>query len=182
MIRTYGLFWNREKVYWGRQGDPGSLWGTPDKTAKAQPVDFREQGGIYALYSNYELVYIGQTGSGSQRLLYRLRSHLDDHLADRWNQFSWFGTQWVTKRNKLSTNRKGVSIGTPKALHVLEAVSIAIAEPRLNLQRGNWDRSGAAQYFQHRDPRLKSLEEEVISAVDKAIEAQSSSAQRGREA
>ncbi len=36
----------------------------------------------------------------------------------------------------------------PIAIDILEAVSIAIAEPRLNLQRGNWTKAEAIQYFQ----------------------------------
>jgi hypothetical protein len=116
-------------------------------------VDFREQRGVYALYADYELVYIGQTGPGKDRLLARLKSHLSDHLAERWNRFSWFGTQGVTTQHRLSTDTAPVQPDMAKALNVLEAVSIAIAEPRLNLQRGRWGE--AKQYFQVRDARLE---------------------------
>ncbi len=58
---------------------------------------FATSGGVYALYADYELVYVGQTGAGNQRLFRRLRDHKKDHLSERWNRFSWFGTQWVTK-------------------------------------------------------------------------------------
>ena len=34
-----------------------------DETEHVLPVDFREQRGIYVLYSDYELIYIGQTGN-----------------------------------------------------------------------------------------------------------------------
>jgi hypothetical protein len=127
--------------------------GAASKSSKAHSVDFRAQRGIYALYADYELVYVGQTGGGDDRLLVRLKSHLSDHLAERWNRFSWFGTQWVTQRQKLSTDTSSVNNKIKPALNMLEAVAIAISEPRLNLQRGCW--SGAIQYYQLRDRNLE---------------------------
>ncbi|MDN7676479.1 GIY-YIG nuclease family protein [Burkholderia oklahomensis] len=114
---------------------------------RAVPVDFREQRGIYALYAEYELVYVGQTGAGDDRLFKRLKAHRIDHLSERWDRFSWFGTQWVTVNHRLSNDTAGVHQTVEAALNMLEAVSIAIAEPRLNLQRGRW--SEATQYFQY---------------------------------
>ena len=152
MIKTYGLFWRTDQVFWGRQKNPGALLGAKSQSAKSVNVEFREQRGIYALYSDFELVYIGQTGAGDQRLLYRLKEHLSDHLVERWDRFSWFGTQWVTQQHSLSTDTSAVHVDMRKALNVLEAVGIAIAEPRLNLQRGRW--GDAKQYYQVRDKRL----------------------------
>lgn len=152
MIKSYGLFWKADDVFWGRQNNRGTLLGARSKSSNAVPVDFREQRGIYALYGDYELVYVGQTGAGDDRLFNRLESHLTDHLAERWNRFSWFGTQWVTQQHQLSTDTAAIHETMASALNILEAVSIAIAEPRLNLQRGRWGE--AKQYFQIRDPQL----------------------------
>lgn len=146
------LFWKSDKVFWGKQKNPGSLLGAKSQSSKAIAIDFREQRGIYALYADYELVYIGQTGAGKDRLFNRLKFHLSDHLVERWDRFSWFGTQWVTKQHKLATDTAQVHQNMPKALNILEAVTIAIAEPRLNLQRGRW--GDAEQYYQVRDKRL----------------------------
>jgi hypothetical protein len=55
----------------------------------------------------------------------------------------------VTKTNELSADAAAVSQTVAAALNVLEAVSIAIGEPRLNLQRGKW--GDATQYFQYWD-------------------------------
>jgi hypothetical protein len=152
MIRTYGLFWKVEDVFWGRPRNPGRLIGSKSQSARAIAVDFRQQRGIYALYADYELVYIGQTGAGEDRLFDRLKFHLSDHLVERWNRFSWFGTQWVTRQHRLSTDTAAVHQDMAKALNILEATAIAIAEPRLNLQRGRW--GDAKQYFQVRDERI----------------------------
>lgn len=147
MIKSYGLHWHVDRIFWGRPGVIGTLLGAASRSVRARPVDFRSQRGIYALYAEYELVYVGQTGAGDDRLFNRLKAHRKDHLSERWDRFSWFGTQWVTKSGELSADTaklKGNSVEA--SLNILEAVGIAIAEPRLNLQRGKW--SEATKYFQ----------------------------------
>ena len=39
-------------------------------------------------------------------------------------------------------------------MNIIEAISIAISEPRLNLQRGRWNYEQVTQYYQWRDPQL----------------------------
>lgn len=146
MIKSYGLHWHIERVEWGRQNVSGSLLGAASRSSKARSVDFREQRGIYALYGDYELVYVGQTGAGTDRLFKRLKAHKNDHLSERWNRFSWFGTQRVTQAGKLSADTASLSQSVEATLNILEAVVIAVSEPRLNLQRGKW--ADATQYFQ----------------------------------
>src|SRR5947209_12572540 len=145
MIRSHGLHWRAEKVFWGRRGlnGIGTLMGAASRSRAAKPVDFRNQRGIYALYANYELVYIGQTGSGDDRLFKRLRTHNRDHLSERWNRFSWFGTQRVTQQGVLSVDTAKLHGDVSQILNIFEAVTTAISEPRLNLQRGKW--GGATQ-------------------------------------
>jgi len=98
------------------------------------------------LYADYDLVYVGQTGAKTDRLFNRLKFHRNDHLAERWNRFSWFGTQWITKKHKLSTDTAAINENITSVLNTLEAISIAISEPRLNLQRGRWGE--IKQYYQ----------------------------------
>lgn len=147
MIRSFGLHWSADRVFWGHQGVQGTLLGAASRSRAARAIDFRYQRGIYALYADFELVYLGQTGSGNDRLLKRLKDHKKDHLTERWNRFSWFGTQWVTTSGELSADTKRPKTESMAiALNVLEAVSIAVSEPRLNLQRGKWGE--ATQYYQ----------------------------------
>lgn len=147
MISSYGLHWRSDRVVWGRPNNAGTLLGAAGRGRGAQPIDFRTQRGIYALYAEYELVYVGQTGAGeNDRLFNRLKSHRGDHLSERWDRFSWFGTQWVTQQHRLSAEAAGVHETVGATLNMLEAVSVAIAEPKLNLQRGRW--GSTTQYFQ----------------------------------
>jgi len=73
-------------------------------------------------------------------------TYLSDHLSERWDRFSWFGTQRVTNAGQLSVDTAAVHEEIAAVLNILEATAIAIAEPRLNLQRGKW--GDAKQYFQ----------------------------------
>lgn len=80
-----------------------------------------------------------------------------DHLSERWNRFSWFGTQWVKADSTLSADKATLSNSVEAALNVLEAVSIAVSEPRLNLQRGKW--GDATKYFQYVEKEVEDGEE-----------------------
>lgn len=160
MINCFGVHWHADRVNWGRPGpnNQGTLLGAASKSRRAVPVDFRMQRGIYALYADYDLVYVGQTGAGNDRLFKRLKAHRFDHLSERWDRFSWFGTQWVTQRHQLSVDTAAVHQTVEAALNMLEAVSIAISEPRLNLQRGRW--SDTKKYFQYWQRTEEEEEEE----------------------
>ena len=142
IIQNYGLFWREDCINWNTIKD-GDLWG---KSKAGNKVNFGQQRGIYALYANYELVYVGQT----TRAFYdRLNEHRKFDRQGRWNMFSWFGTRYVTQ--------SGLSIRSdfvPRqqkadVLKVLEALVIAISEPKLNGQSGQF--RGAVRYYQHCD-------------------------------
>lgn len=161
MIWNYGLHWHVDRVWWGSPspGDAGILYGAKNRNAPQEHVvDFREQIGIYALYADYELVYVGQAGTGGTRLFNRLNAHRSDHLSERWDRFSWFGALDVDNQYQLSNfdsvseytgcEDAGIQNFMASAVSILEAVSIAISEPRLNLQRGSWNAQGIPQYYQ----------------------------------
>ena len=146
IIQNYGLFWRKDRVNWqGTKGSPVTLYGVA-KSKVANKVNFREQRGIYALYANYELVYVGQT---TRTLYERLNQHRQFDLQGRWDMFSWFGTRYVTQAGALS-NKSDTVPQQQKAdvLKVFEALVVAISEPQLNSQSGQWD---AVRYYQCRD-------------------------------
>jgi hypothetical protein len=154
-IKNYGLFWRPEDVYWGEVGAgkkghiSGYRWGDA-----ARVVDFGQQVGTYVLYADYKLLYVGQTGVGAQRLRARLIQHRRDHLAGRWNQFSWFGFRRVRVPNgdndlaELADNVPPEPFGI--MMDQLEAILIYAAEPPLNRQGGRFGEE-VHQYLQYRD-------------------------------
>ena len=147
LFQNYGLFWHLDRIGWGSQGkgNQGTLLGY--QLAKEAPIDFRQQCGVYALYDDsYKILYVGQAGYGNARLYNRLHNHLWDHLAERWQRFSWFGIDPVVgpKGARRLEERDPDAPKINAVLNHLEAILIAAAEPALNRQGGKF---GDAQQF-----------------------------------
>lgn len=163
LISNYGLLWHLNDVFWGRQKKTGTLLGYRDGHA-GQKVDFRDQSGIYVLYADYNLVYVGQADG----LLVRLRQHRDDDLANRWNRFSWFGLRKVLSTGNLASPKGAFHPERKVTLDHLEALLIYASEPRLNRQGGKF--RGAIRYHQYRDEeKLGKTVEEMIKAVHEKL-------------
>jgi len=134
VIKNYGLMWRRDSVFWGKGSNKGLIQGR----RSGKVIDFREQIGVYVLYDEARRpIYVGQAGQGNQRLFIRLRSHTRDHLAHRWQYFSWFGLLTVNKNGELSgwsAPSKRVSGTIRSMLNEIEGVLIAATEPAFNKQ------------------------------------------------
>lgn len=151
LIRNYGLFWRRADVFWGKPKVKGNLKGVLAGAVTANPIDFRDQAGVYVLYdNNFRIVYVGQAGAGNQYLFSRLKHHKKDALADRWTRFSWFGIRWVRKNGKLAAGAAQASIKAGDILNHIEAILISATEPPHNRQGGRFG-DKVAQYLQFRD-------------------------------
>ena len=72
--------------------------------------------GIYALYRNNRLYYVGL----ARNLKRRIKGHLKDRHAGKWNYFSLY------------------LVRSPKNLHDLESIAIRIAYPKGNKTRGKF--------------------------------------------
>ncbi|WP_342627188.1 hypothetical protein AAC691_12930 [Nguyenibacter vanlangensis] len=164
IIKNYGLFWKRSEVNWGSpgQGNGGTLMGRLVSSRKSEPVDFREQSGIYILQDGFRVIYVGQSGSGDQKLFLRLKSHTKNHLAERWDRFSWFGIKSVLNTHKLSqSDSKTAERGkTSDILNQLEGVLINVTEPPLNRQGARFGKN-VAQYIQHGKNEPKEWDEYI---------------------
>lgn len=168
LIHNFGHLWERKYIQFGRPGTKGHLKGY--RTVTGKEPDFREQIGIYILYdSNRKPVYIGQTGSGNQRLFSRLKAHTNNHLWNRWEYFTWFGIRRVNPgNNQLSVHdsaTKNYVAGGASLLNEIEGVLIAALEPHLNKQGPKW--KDVSEYFQVVDDEL---EERQVSEVLAEIE------------
>lgn len=169
IIRSFGLFWHKDDVFWGRQKRPGALWGwgLRGHNRKKGIVNFRDQIGVYVLYNSFKPIYAGQAGFADQKqnLLVRLKQHLNDDLANRWDHFSWFGTRWVTSTGELSKPAAAAHPSADVVLDQLEAILIASFEPGSNRQGPKW--KGAARYMQERDPRLGPTDSKMLRDIMK---------------
>jgi len=164
LIRTMGLFWKRAHVFWGKGNNAGALGGVWSRGKRQDPVDFWDQAGVYALYADYQLVYVGQTGTGRTRLGQRLRRHTRDYLAGRWDSFSWFGVCQVLKHGALKDPPSVRNAKFNEILDILEGVVIAVGEPPLNRQGGRFGK-GVRRYLQVRDERLGPTAQEAVADI-----------------
>ncbi len=107
------------------------------------------------------MVYVGQAGSGDQRLFGRLKQHKRDALAGRWNQFSWFGTRRVLGDGNLSVEVERKQSTTEEILNHIEAILIHASEPKHNRQGGRFGEN-VGQYLQTRSEFLGPTTDEMI--------------------
>lgn len=146
MITHYGLFWSERDVFWGRAANAGQLLGrvrtplgrrgAPTRAERQNAQDFRDYIGLYCLYGEGDLLYVGEAGLGTQSTIFsRLKQHRTGPMAGRWDSFSWFGREVYAGET-----------GVQDALHQLEAITISIINPGFNKQNGTF--RGATQVFQ----------------------------------
>ena len=163
LIQNYGLFWKESDVFWGSGGGKaGRLLGVPAGSTTAEPTDFREQSGVYVLYADYDMVYVGQAGVGKQKLFDRLKQHRRDALAERWNRFSWFGIRRVLTGGQLGAESEKKHPTLDVILNHIEAILIHSAEPKQSRQSGRFGEK-VKQFLQLRDGAyLGPTQEEMI--------------------
>lgn len=92
LIQSYGLFWKANEIDWypGKGARTFRLLGRRGvRVPNLEIADFMHQQGIYILYGNFGPYYVGLTKR--QGLGKRLKDHHEDHLAEKWDRFSWFG-------------------------------------------------------------------------------------------
>lgn len=130
IINAFGIYWNRNLVFWKTTPD---LLGIQQIGATA--VNFRDQRGIYLLYDNREIIYVGQ--AIEQTLGQRLKQHISDRLSGRWDRFSWFGFYSVNDKGHLLDPKKFESLDIKALANILEAILIESVEPRQNRKQGN---------------------------------------------
>ena len=171
LIKAYGQFWNPDIIQWGSRGpgNRGKLLGIVSDDGTNVEVDFWDAQGIYVLYTDFKPVYVGQVKSGV--LGSRLRDHLTDRFAGRWDMFSWF---IINSVNTGSKNVRAKPTTRPLTADIIidtiEALSILVADPALNRKREAID--GALEAIQPKGVKPKAirkyLEEILVRLPPKA--------------
>ena len=148
LIKSYGLFWSAEEIDWypgnGAKGAFRLLGRRGATAANLELADFRGQQGIYILYGNFGPYYVGLTRK--QGLGKRLKDHLEDQLAGKWDRFSWFGFCDLLRADRTTGIRPlkalpQVQLGTPaNAIGDIEALLIK-AMGLKNIKQMNFHRA-----------------------------------------
>ena len=135
LIKLYGEFWNPDIINWGSKGpgNGGKMEGEFTLDKKKYRANFRDAQGIYVLYDSFNAVYVGMAFSTS--IGSRLKDHLTDRHAGRWDMFSWYST-CNFKKTDSTLKKAGSRIISPETvIYTLEALAILIANPALNRKR-----------------------------------------------
>lgn len=144
-INAYGMYWDRDLIDWNKK--PGELYGR-QKDATIS-VNFADQDGVYLLYNNETVIYVGKANTSS--MFERLRSHTSDRLQQRWNKFSWFGVKPVDGNGKLLQSKPS-NLSADDLVSTLEALLIEAVEPNQNRQAGKG--FGLIEFFQIADKAI----------------------------
>jgi hypothetical protein len=168
LFQNCGLFWHADDVFFGRPGNQGAykgeLLGNRDHAPLPRPIDFGDQIGVYALYADFDLVYVGQVGGGNNRLLNRLRHHKSKGFSGRWNRFSWFGLRRVLANGQLSNENEQFHPTRQEVLGHVEGIILQFSEPPLNGQEGSFG-ADLERYVQLRHPKLGPTTDEIVRGV-----------------
>jgi hypothetical protein len=172
-ITHFGLFWSERDVRWsGVRAKPAVLKGRPKtrlerrgrptRTEEGEAQDFSEFVGVYCLYREGRLVYVGEAGLQKKRSIFqRLIAHRRNQLADRWDEFSWFGCS--------KAHLEEQNLSTTACLAQLEAILIAAVNPGSNRQNGSF--ANAVQVFQVPDEDAEGDTDTNLARILERLEA-----------
>jgi hypothetical protein len=129
LIKTYGEFWSRAGIK-SRQREILGF-----QTGNKTPCNMWEQRGIYALYKDFRIIYVGQ--ADDRGIGKRLVEHSKDRLRERWDTFSWFGVQDFDEHGK-PRPFKSASVAQTNIVRSLELLAILMSDAPLNRQQGKF--------------------------------------------
>jgi len=168
LIKAYGLYWNPDIVDWGNSGK-GALEGKIKRKKKKHLINFWEAKGIYVLHADFKTVYVGKAFKTS--IGKRLRDHLSDRFAGRWDMFSWFSVSnpRITQADVSRLGERYLGPGTIAS--TLEALAILIADPALNRKRESLAGAYDAQQPENAKPKtIRAYLEQLTNKVDQLNE------------
>lgn len=139
LVGAYGAFWDRSLVNWDNRG--WRLLGRQGvQRGTLQVADFRRARGVYALYGDTGIYYVGlATGAGG--IGTRLKDHtVDDHQSS-WARFSWFAFDSPSETDTYPDGVlkheawPGIEGEDKFVIREMEALLIAVTSPPGNIQR-----------------------------------------------
>jgi hypothetical protein len=140
LVGAYGTFWEASLIDWRASG-----WRMLGRQGVNIPVlriaDFRKARGVYALYSDTGIYYVG-LAAGTNGIGGRLKDHRSDIHAERWSRFSWFAfdgpSETVTYADGVLKHDEWASIQEAEGklvIREMEALLLAVTSPPGNISR-----------------------------------------------
>ena len=143
----------------------GVVSGKVNKDGKAYEIDFWNAYGIYVLHNEFRPIYVGK--AATNRLGARLREHLTDRHAGRWDMFSWFSLSGVNTTSK-NVRKPGIrQVKESTVASTLEALSILITDPPMNRKRESIPAALEAKQMTNPYPRtVRNYLEQILARMD----------------
>jgi len=140
LIKAYGLHWDPEEIYGiNGQSSKVSFRGFVKKRNKKYEIDFWNAKGIYALFKDFEIFYIGKVTEN--RLGKRIESHWR-YRKEHWDTFSFYSFSDIDfKKEKVKPTSKKIEIDINVAIKTIEAIIINTAVPFNNKQETRFPNS-----------------------------------------
>jgi hypothetical protein len=155
LIRTFGEYWNPNLVDWENSGN---LLGTRSRSRKGPDLNVYEERGVYVLYNDYLPVYVGK--AFRQSIGSRLQLHrVSRRKGSRWDSFSWFGLKGFKANDELRSLSKVPSVRPEALIETLEALLIAVIDPKLNSRRETL--KGAMPLYQSETDRPRDTDQRL---------------------
>lgn len=155
LIKCFGMYWKRDYVSWKSVGT--KIYGK--ELSGSISIDLSKQVGIYLLYDNHDVVYVGK--ASRQPIVNRLYEHTKGKKSIRWNRFSWFGFMGISDEgNLLPVNDTDLNL--ENIIEGIESILIECLEPRLNMRSGD---NFGIELQQDVSDDIKRIELEILGAL-----------------
>ena len=156
IIKSYGEFWSREGIDSAKRELLGRR-----RNHKTR-CNMWNQRGIYALYENFRIVYVGK--ADDRGIGRRLTEHCKDRLRKRWDSFSWFGVQEFDASGSPRPYQSERSTQA-EAIRSMELLGILLSDAPLNRQQGKFP--GAEKIWQVNE--VPDNESEIHRKLDQVL-------------
>lgn len=129
-------------------------------------IDFWEARGIYVLHDNFKAIYVGKAFGSS--IGERLRDHLSDRLAGRWDMFSWFSISAIRKTQRDVSQPAQRQVKPETVVDTMEALAILVANPTLNRKREALPKAVGAEQVDSPNPQtIRHYLQEILDKLVK---------------
>lgn len=164
LIKSYGINWNPFVIDWVPSGTVQMTGEVRKEDGTIVPINFYNAKGIYVLQNEFKPIYAGK--AFGTPLGQRLRDHLSDRLAGRWDMFSWYSVSSPRFTQKDVSQPGGRHMEPERIVEALEALAILIADPPLNRKRESLKDAYEATQPENIKPRtIRAYLEDIISKL-----------------
>lgn len=168
IIKAYGQHWRPEWIYNNGQISSRQCFkGAVNKNGKKYEIDFWKTKGIYALYKDYRVVYVGKTNN--MNLGSRIRTHVRK-TGGRWDTFSFFSFSSINyKTEEVQAQEQISNITRAQVIKNLEVIIIKSTNPSMNKKDEKFPGSVRAKQVNFTTQRSLNDVYDLLEKIEKSL-------------